>query len=106
MAAPYNPPAKGEDCIFRIALKDMANSGRFKESPTLSSADFSVHLHGTTATASLATTPSVSPAGSIWVLITLSSDEMNADIVSVSAIDQTDPPEWADLAVSIPTVSA
>ncbi len=102
MAAPYNPPVKGEDFKIRIALEDMTNPGRFKSAPTIAAGDFKVDKDGG-GLSNLATLPSVDPAASKLVLITLSATEMNADVVTVICSDQTDPPEWADYVVSIPT---
>ena len=102
MAAPYNPPKKNEDFIIRIALEDLSLFGSFKSNPTIAAGDFKVSIDGG-ALANLTTLPSVSPASSIWVLITLSSTEMNGDVISVQCIDQTGPKEWADYAFSIPT---
>lgn len=102
MAAPYNPPKKNEDFLIRIALEDYGNPGNFKSNPTIAAGDFKVSIDGG-ALANLATLPSVSPASSIWVLITLSASEMNGDVISVQCIDQSAPKEWADLAFSIPT---
>src|SRR3990170_5274893 len=102
MAAPYNPPKKNEEFIFRLALEDMANPGSFKSNPTIAAADFNVWTDSTD-NGVLDTTPTISPASSIWVLITLSAAEMNGDVVSFRAIDQTAPKEWADFAISIPT---
>jgi len=102
MAAPYNPPKKNEEFIFRLALEDMANPGSFKSNPTIAAADFNVWTDATD-NGALDTTPTVSPASSIWVLITLSAAEMNGDVISLRAIDQTAPKEWADFAISIPT---
>lgn len=104
MTAPYNPPVKNEDFIIRIALEDINNPGSFKSSPTIASGDFKVDLDGGGLT-NLATLPSVDPASSVLVKITLSATEMNADVVTVVAIDQTSPKEWADLVFSIPTTS-
>ena len=75
MAAPYNPPKKNEEFIFRLALEDMANPGSFKSNPTIAAADFNVWTDATD-NGALDTTPTVSPASSIWVLITLSAAEM------------------------------
>ena len=112
MAAPYNPPVKGEDFITGIALMDMSNSGRMKASPTIASGDFRISKDGG-AWAFLATLPSVEPtSGSpdegydYRVKITLSATEMNADNVFVIWHDQTDPPEWADGFLAIVTTSA
>lgn len=102
MAAPYNPPKKNEDFVIRIALNDYNNPGEFKANPTIAAGDFKVSIDGG-ALANLATLPSVSPASSIWVLITLSASEMNGDSIVIQGIDQTAPKEWSDWALSIPT---
>ena len=102
MAAPYNPPDKNQDFIVRVALEDMANPGEFKASPTIAAGDFKVDKDGGGLT-NLGTLPSVDPAASRLVKITLSSDEMNADVVTVQCVDQTSPKEWADLIFCIPT---
>jgi len=103
MAAPYNPPTKNQDFLVRIALEDMANPGSFKSSPTIAAGDFKVSTDGG-ALGNLGTLPVVSPASSIWVLVTLSAAEMNGDIISIEAIDQTSPKEWTDMAFCILTV--
>ncbi len=104
MAAPYNPPNKNEEFKIRIALEEAARAGSFKVNPTIAVGDFKVVTDSAGPT-NLATTPTVSPAGSIWVLISLSADEMNGDIVSIQGIDQTNKKEWSDFAFSIPTTS-
>lgn len=104
MAAPYNPPVKGEDFIFRVALRDATDSKSFKANPTIAAGDFKVDKDGGGLN-NLSTLPSVDPAGSIWVKITLSATEMNADVVSIQCIDQTATKEWSDLAVCIPTTA-
>lgn len=102
MAAPYNPPKKNEDFLIRIALEDTANPGSFKSSPTLAAGDFQVDKDGA-GFGNLGTLPSVSPAATCAVLITLSNTEMNADVVTLRGVDQTSPKEWADFFLSIPT---
>jgi hypothetical protein len=104
MAAPYNPPKKGEDLILRIALSDMASAGSFKSSPTLAAGDFKVDKDGGGLT-DLTTLPGVDPAGTVLVKVTLSATEMNADVVTLVGIDQTAPKEWADFVLSIPTTA-
>ncbi len=105
MAAPYNPPVKNENFLIRIALSDMANPGSFKANPTIAAGDFKVDIDGA-GLANLGTPPSVSPAASVLVLVTLAAAEMNGDVISVVGIDQTSPKEWADFVVSIPTTAA
>jgi hypothetical protein len=104
MAAPYNPPVKGENFLVYIALEDFASPGSFKANPTIAAGDFKVSKDGG-ALADLATLPAVGPAASIWVLITLSATEMTADNVAVQCIDQTSPKEWADKAFCIVTTA-
>ncbi len=102
MAAPYNPPVKNEDFIIRISLSDMSVPGSFKANPTIAAGDFKVDKDGGGLN-NLTTLPSVDPAGSVLVKITLSNTEMNADVVSIVGIDQTSPKEWSDFVLSIPT---
>jgi hypothetical protein len=104
MAAPYNPPKKNEDFLIRVCLEDFANPGNFRSNPTLASGDFKVSTDGGSF-ANLGTTPSVSPASSVSVLITISSSEMNGDVILVVGQDQTNPKEWSDFALAIPTTS-
>ena len=35
MAAPWNPPVKNEDFVFRVAVESYANPGNFQSSPTI-----------------------------------------------------------------------
>lgn len=105
MAAPYNPPVKNEDFIIRVSLADMSTPGKFKSSPTIAAGDFKVDKDGG-GLSNLSTLPSVDPSSTKLVKITLSATEMNADVVTIVCSDQTDPPEWADLVICIPTTSA
>ena len=102
MAAPYNPPGKNQDFLIRIALKSATDPRSFQSNPTIAAGDFKVSIDGGTLT-NLGTLPSVSPASSVLVLVTLANTEMNGDVISFRAIDQTNPKEWADFAFSIPT---
>ena len=104
MAAPYNPPVKNQDAVFFIALEDFANPGNFKANPTIAAGDFKVSKDGA-ALANLTTLPSVSPAGSVMVMISISSTEKNCDNLSLVCIDQTVPKEWADFFFNISTTA-
>lgn len=104
MAAPYNPPVKNEDFVIYVGLNDMSNSGRLKSNPTIAAGDFQISKDGGSF-ANLTTLPAVTPASSYALKITLSSTEMNADNIIVVGHDQTDPPEWADVFLSIPTTA-
>jgi hypothetical protein len=105
MAAPYNPPVKNEDFILFVSLQDLAASGSFKANPAIAAGDFKVSKDGGALT-NLATLPTVTPAGSVMLKLTLSATEMNADSVTVVGIDQTADKEWADFVLTIPTTSA
>lgn len=105
MAAPYNPPVKNEEFKIRLGLRDAALPSRFKASPTLAAGDFKIDKDGG-GFSNLATLPTVSPAAGKAVLVELSATEMNADVVTLLCSDQTDPPEWSDYMISIPTTSA
>jgi hypothetical protein len=104
MAAPWNPPKRGEDFQIQVSLEDYANPGNFKSNPTLAAGDVKVSKDGG-ALANLNTLPSVAPASSVLVTLLLSATEMTADMVSVVFIDQTAPKEWSDLVISIPTTT-
>ncbi len=102
MAAPYNPPVKGQDFLCRISLESYATPGRFQSSATIAAGDFKVDKDGAGLN-NLSTIPAVDPAATKLILVTLSSTEMNADVVTLICSDQTDPPEWCDLTICIPT---
>lgn len=102
MAAPYNPPKKNEDFVFYVGLQDLANPGRFKADPTIAAGDFKVKKDAG-GPANLTTLPAIDAAGEYAVKVTVSSTEMNADVVTLIGHDATDPPEWADVLISIPT---
>ena len=104
MAAPWNPPKKNEDFEFDVCLEDFANPGLFKSNPTLAAGDVKISQNNG-ALSNLATLPSVSPASSKVVRVQLSSTEMNTDKVTIIFSDQTAPPEWADLSVTILTTA-
>ena len=83
----------------------MNTGGRAKADPTLATGD--VKIKKDTGTfANIGTLPAVDTAGDRVVKVTLTSTEMNADNVVIQFVDQTDPPEWADKIISIPTTSA
>ena len=102
MAAPYNPPVKNEDFIYYDTVPSMANPGSFQGNPTIASGDFQISKDGG-AFANLTTLPSVAPAATEMVQIDLSSTEMNADVVVIRCKDQTSPPEWSPLILTINT---
>ena len=100
--AEYAAPKRGVELIFYISLYQQADTKLLKTDPTIAAGDFKVDKDGGGLN-NLTTLPSVDPAGSRLVKITLSSDEMNADVVTVVGSDQTATKEWADIMFSIPT---
>lgn len=104
MAAPYNPPVRGEDFIFGVSVNNASDPNSVKLTPTIAAGDFQVSKDFG-AFANLATIPAETPAGSGQIKITLSATEMTADNVCVRGIDQTSTKEWSDVVVSILTTA-
>ena len=101
MAAPYNPPKKNEDFLAHICLKS-STTGRILSNPTIAAGDFTISKDFG-AFANFGTLPDVEPNSTKGVRIQLSSTEMNADTVLLIWSDQTEPPEWEDGWLFIPT---
>ena len=93
--ANVNPPKKNHEFRFRFTVEDMANPGKAKVNPTIAAGDFKVDTDGAGA-GNPATAVTVDPAGTKWLYVVLSAGEMNGDIVTFTASDQTSPAEWAD----------
>lgn len=74
----------------------------WKDAPTIAAGDFQVKKDAG-GFANLATLPALDAAGEKVVKVTLSAGEMNADVVVVRAIDQTNPKEWEDSGIVIVT---
>lgn len=102
MAAPYNPPKKNEDFILYVALRDVNDPKSFKVNPTIAAGDFKVKKD-TGVPTNLTNLPAVDNAAEIWLKISLTSTEMNADTVCIQGIDATAVKEWSDFALYIPT---
>jgi len=94
-------PKKNVAYTFYVSVLDSALSGKFKANPTIAAGDFKVSTDGG-AYANLATLPTVEPAGSISVKISLSADEMNGTKIQVQCIDVADA-EWNDQLIFIDT---
>ena len=104
MAAPWNPPKKGEDFEFPIALEDMANPGNLKVNPTIAAGDFKISKDEG-AFANLTNLPAVTPASGVQVIVKLTATEMTADKLLVTWIDQSAPKEWVDNALGVLTTA-
>ncbi len=102
--ATYVPAKRATAYITYISLPDAADSRRMKANPTLAAGDAKVSIDGG-AFANLATLPTVTPAAGRAVKVSLSIAEMTGDNIVVQLVDQTDPPEWADVTFTIPTAA-
>ena len=100
----YNPPTRGLEHIFYVALIDQSNTLLFKSNPTLAAGDVKVSIDGG-ASANLATLPTVTPASGKQVKVTLSAAEMAGNNISVIFSDVAGA-EWCDLQINIKTNAA
>lgn len=97
----YVTPKKGVAFIIYISLPSMASPGLMQSNPTLASGDFKVSIDGG-ALSNLATLPTVTPASSKMVKISLSTSEMNGDNITVVCSDAAGD-EWGDVTLNIQT---
>lgn len=88
--------------IFYISLVSQASTKLFQSNPTIAAGDFKVSIDGGTLN-NLGTLPTVTPASSKMVKITLSQAETNGDNITVVCSDAAGA-EWCDLTVNIQTV--
>src|SRR4051812_6759213 len=95
----YMPAKKNTQWIGYIALVSQADTKLLKSNPTIASGDFKTSLDGA-ALGNLGTLPTVTPASSVMVKITLSTSEMNGDNTSVVCIDASGA-EWCDQFLNI-----
>jgi hypothetical protein len=84
---------------------DIAIAGYFKVNPTVVTGDFKVDIDGGGFT-NLGTTPTVSPAGGVAVLVTMAQAEMNGDVITVTGISTTSPKAWSDFSIVFLTTAA
>jgi len=98
-------PVKNVAFDFYVTLGDSLDPDTFKINPTIAAGDFKISKDGGALT-NLTTLPVVTPAGSIWVKVSLNAAEMNTDSVNVQAIDQAGA-EWQNIgiAIDVPTSS-
>ncbi len=99
--ATFIPPKKGVQFILYATLRSQANLNIFQVNPTIASGDFKVSIDGG-ALANLTTLPTVTPAASVMVKMTLSTSEMNGDNVTVICSDAAGA-EWCDESFNIQT---
>ena len=103
--ATLNPPVQGTAWETDVELEDWANPGLFKANPTLAAGDVKITKENG-AEANLTTLPTVSPAGGTHVRTQFSGTETTTTKATVKFHDQTNPPEWADYALTIFPVEA
>lgn len=99
-----NPPKKGQAFTIRVAVQDAGVSNSLKSNPTIAAGDWKVDIDGGGLNP-LGTLPTVSPASSVCVLLSLSATEMDGDVITIVGIDQTSPKEWMDFFLCIPTTA-
>ena len=99
----YFPPKKNTAYTCYISLISQANTKVMQSSPTLETGDFKVSIDGGTLT-NLTTLPSVSPASSKMVVVSLSSSEMNGDNITIVCSDAAGA-EWCDLVLNLQTTA-
>jgi hypothetical protein len=104
MAAPFNPPIKGEEFQFDVGLQSISSGGRFQVNPTIADGDALVYKDGG-AGATLTNIPTA-VTGTVVVKVSLTATEMDADKVTVVFRDLTASPEWGDVFICIPTTSS
>lgn len=103
-AGDNNPPKSGVAKTYYVQLRSASDNLTNLTNPTIAAGDFKVSIDDG-AEANLTTLPSVSPASSGWVKISLTIAEFTGDTIKIRWVDQTDPKEWADGAVSFPTTA-
>ena len=101
--ATYMPPKKNTAYLFYVSLVSQANTKIFQTTPTLAAGDVKV-AKDDGAPANLATLPVVDGDFVKRVKVALSSDEMNADNITIIFNDAAGD-EWCDLTVNLHTVA-
>lgn len=95
------PVKKNAAFVTSIGLVDAAATTKLKAAPTLASGDFKISKDGG-AFANLTNLPTVEPSGGTAVKLDLTSTEMNADRIVITAIDASGA-EWCDQMLVIHT---
>jgi hypothetical protein len=99
--ATYVPPKRATTYIFYTVLFSGASA---VNNPTIAAGDFTVQVDGVDF-GNIDTLPTVDPAGSDWVKVTVSVAEMTGDNIGIIASDQTSPAAWDDQAWLIQTTA-
>ena len=97
-------PLSGIPFNFHVTLVDAADPRLYVTNPTIEEGDFKISVDGA-ALVNPTVLPVVEPAGSAFVKISLTAEEMGGENVSIFASDQTGN-QWQDLAVTVQTITA
>jgi hypothetical protein len=97
------PPKKNTAFDMSISLPAQAQDNTFVNSPTIAAGDFQVSKDDG-AFANLTNLPTVTPAGSKIVKLSLTAAEMNADKVVILCSDAAGA-EWKDVMIELRTVT-
>ncbi len=103
-AGDNNPPKSGVAKIYYVQLRSAADNLTNLTNPTIAAGDFKISIDDG-AEANPATLPSVSPANSGWVKISLTAGEFTGHTIKIRWVDQTATKEWADGGIAIPTTT-
>ena len=100
----YNPVIKDNPAgaVFYVSLLSQANTLVFQSNPTISSGDVQISIDGG-ALANLGTLPTVVPASSKLVKVTLAQAETNGDNLAI--VFSSAGSQWCDLMVNIQTTA-
>lgn len=92
-------PVQGEAYQFYLTLVAEADPTTFLTDPTIEDGDFQISIDGSSL-ANLAVLPTVNPANSGLVNVTLTASEMDGEKINVVAIDQSGS-EWQQAVATI-----
>jgi hypothetical protein len=98
-----SPPIRGVQYVFYVGLISQADTKLFQTNPTLAAGDVKISLDGA-AEGNLNTLPTVTPAGSDSVKVTVSAAEMDSDNAVITFRDQAGN-EWCHLKILIQPTS-
>lgn len=100
----YVTPKKNAAFVFLVSLPSQANGAIFQSSPTLAAGDVKVSIDGG-ALNNLTSLPTVAPAASKGVQVSLTAAEMNGDNIRVAFSDVAGA-EWCDVMIHIQTTAS
>lgn len=99
--ADYSLPKKNTAYVFEWGLADYSSPLKIKHTPTLAAGDVKVYGDGALV-GNIGTLPAEIGTSGI-LTVSLTAAEMNYDRVVIGFEDQTNPPEWINVFVPLPT---